>query len=175
MTMLKPILSAAALAVAAAPAAAEVTSSSPHGFVSVNRAVVPVAPAAVYEALGRIGEWWDPAHSYSGRGDNLALELRAGGCFCETMDGGGTVEHLRVVHAAPGKMLRLQGGLGPLQAEAVAATLSWSLAPAEGGGTAIVQTYVVGGHIRAGAEAFAGPVNAVLAGQLERLRAWLSR
>jgi hypothetical protein len=175
VNVLKLILLAATLSTPAAPAVAEIISSSPHGFASENRVLVPVTPAEAYDALGRIGEWWDPAHTYSGLTGNLALELRAGGCMCEALVGGGTVEHLRVVYAEPGEMLRLQGGLGPLQAEAVVATLSWSLAPAEGSGTEIVQSYVVGGYIRAGAGAYAGPVDNVLADQLERLRAWLSR
>ena len=160
---------------AAASAQAEVQSSSPTGFVLESKAVVPATPAEAYAALGRIGEWWNPAHTHSGDAANLSLDLRAGGCLCETVPSdGGTIEHLRVVHARPAQALRLQGGLGPLQAEGIAGSLTWSLKPVAGG-TEITQTYVVGGHIRGGAEAYAGPVDSVLSEQLSRFQAYLAR
>ena len=69
----------------AAPAAAEVTSSSPIHFDIESRVTVAATPARTYEALGRIGAWWDGAHSYSHDAANMRLELWAGGCFCETL------------------------------------------------------------------------------------------
>ncbi|MFN3945909.1 MAG: ATPase [Allosphingosinicella sp.] len=162
------ILFAAALA---APAGAEVVSAGPPGFVSENRVTVAAAPAAAYAALTRIGSWWDPAHTYSGDAANLSLDARAGGCFCEATpaDGGG-VAHMRVVQARPGALLRMEGGLGPLQGEAVSGILSWTLRAAPGGGTEIVQTYKV-----SGAESWAAPVDAVLNQQLTRLAALLAQ
>ena len=160
----------AAAAASLAPAAhAEVVSVTPYGFASETKAVVDASPAETFAMLQRIGEWWDGTHSYSGDAANLSLELKPGGCFCERVPGdGGAVEHMRVVQIRPGTMLRLQGGLGPLQAEGVAGTLTWTLKPLAGG-TQITQTYVVGGYIRGGAEAWAKPVDAVLGGQLARL------
>ncbi len=170
-TILFPILLAAA-----APAAAEVKSASATGFETETRARVPVSPAEAYTALARIGHWWQSAHTYSGDATNMTLELRAGGCFCETIPAdGGTIEHGRVIYARPGQQLRVSGALGPLQAEAVTGTLTWTLGPADGG-TEIVMTYVVGGYVRgAGAEPLAPLVDQVLAAQLEGLRAHLSR
>ena len=46
------------------------------------------------------------------------MELHAGGCFCERLKDGGSVQLLQVVYAAPGEGLRLRGALGPLQTEA---------------------------------------------------------
>jgi hypothetical protein len=71
-------------------------------------------------------------------------------------------------------MLRLQGALGPLQAEAVAGTFSWSL-KAVPGGTEITQTYAVAGSIRGGAEKLAPLVDQVLAAQLARFQKSLAR
>jgi hypothetical protein len=71
--------------------------------------------------------------------------MRAGGCFCERLKDGGSVQHLQVVYAAPGKGLRLRGALGPLQMEGVDGTLAWTLKPAEGG-TSVTQSYAVGGY-----------------------------
>jgi len=47
----------------------------------------------------------------------MQLELRAGGCFCETMAGrdgrpAGSVEHARILYIAPGRQLRLPGAPG---------------------------------------------------------------
>ena len=48
------------------------------------------------------------------------LQLRPGGCFCETLDGGGGIEHMRVTYVQPGERVVLTGGLGPLLYEATA-------------------------------------------------------
>jgi hypothetical protein len=162
------------LAAAAAPAVAEVKTAAPGGFAIESRVTVSAAPAEAYAQIVRIGEWWDPAHSYSGNAANLSFQARPGGCFCERLAGGGGVEHMRVVNARPGVELRLQGGLGPLQAEAVTGTLSWSLR-AVGGGTEIVQRYVVGGYVEGGADRIAPAVDQVLGGQLRRLQQRLAR
>lgn len=172
---MKHLLPAAAVAaLVAAPAAAEVVSATPQGFEVKAQATVAASPQAVWAMIGRIGRWWSPAHTYSGKGANLRLDPRIGGCFCETLDGGGGVEHLRVVYAAPGKMLRLQGGLGPLQGEGATGALTWTL-KAVPGGTEITQTYVVGGYIRMGAEKLAPLVDGVMKEQLGRLAGALGK
>lgn len=160
------------LAFLPSPLLAEVKSSSPSSFDLEWRAVVPASPEQAYAQLGRIGEWWDVAHSYSGKAENLSLELRAGSCFCERTDDGGSIEHMRVVYTAPGSAVRMQGGLGPLQEQAVTGTFAWTLKPVAGG-TEITQSYVVGGYVRGGADRFAPAVDQVLGGQFQRLVAKL--
>lgn len=158
----------------AAPAAAEVTSSSPIHFDIESRVTVAATPARAYEAIGQIGAWWNGAHSYSGNAANMRLELWAGGCFCETLPDGGTVEHMHVVQVLPGRVIRMTGGLGPLQAEALTGTLTWSLR-AVPEGTEISSVYLVSGHVRGDTGSYAAPVDAVLREQLERLRHYLAR
>jgi len=153
---------------AASPALAEVKSSTPAGFEVERKAVVKASPEAVYAQIGRIGEWWNPAHSYSGKAANLRLELKAGSCFCESFGQGGTIEHMRVVYADPKTAIRLSGGLGPLQTEAVAGTLVWSFKAVEGG-TELTQSYLVSGLVRGGIQSFAAPVDMVLGEQFDRL------
>jgi hypothetical protein len=164
-------------ALTASPAAAEVKSSSPAGFEVERKAVVRASPAAIYAQIGRIGEWWDPAHSYSGKPANLRLDLKAGGCFCESFGEGGTIEHMRVVYADPKTGIRLSGALGPLQTEAVVGTLVWSFKAVEGGTelTELTQNYLVSGTIRAGMQTFAPPVDMVLSQQFERLTTRLGK
>jgi hypothetical protein len=153
---------------AASPAFAEVKSSTAGGFEVERKAVVRASPEAVYAQIGRIGEWWNPAHSYSGKAANLRLELKAGSCFCETFGQGGSIEHMRVIYADPRTGVRLSGGLGPLQTEAVAGTLVWSFKPVEGG-TEITQNYIVAGLVRSGIQGFAPAVDMVLGEQFDRL------
>ena len=167
-----PIRGLAALSVvlaASGPAWAEVKSATPNGFEVVSIVTIAAPPDRVYSAFSEIGHWWSSSHTFSRDSANLSLELRAGSCFCELLKNGGTVEHMRVVYAAPGVGLRLRGALGPLQAEGVDGALSWTLAPVEGG-TNVTQSYVVGGYIRGGMEPWAPRVDRVLDEQLQRLK-----
>ncbi|WP_374597012.1 SRPBCC domain-containing protein [Sphingosinicella sp.] len=157
------------LMLAAAPAAADVKVSE-TGFVVENKAVASAAPDAVWAALVTPARYWNPDHSYSGKAENFTLDAKAGGCFCEALPNGGSVEHMRVVFVMPGSALRLVGGLGPLQSEGVAATLTWALKSVPTG-TEITQTYVVGGHMRFDVPATAPLVGQVLNEQLTRLAA----
>ena len=171
--MRRAFLAVALLAIAA-PVAGEVKSSAPGGFEVESRIVVAASPGEAWAMLGRIGEWWNKDHSYSGSSANLSLKAKVGGCFCERIPPNGAIEHMRVVYARPPALLRLQGGLGPLQAEGVAGTLTWTL-KAVPGGTEIVQTYVVGGYVRGGADKLAPIVDKVMAEQLAGLQRRLAR
>jgi uncharacterized protein YndB with AHSA1/START domain len=155
-------------------ARSEVKSASPAGFETVSVAVVAAPPEQVYAMLGQPGRWWNKAHTYSGDAANLSQDLRAGGCFCEKLVEGGTVEHGRVVQAQPGKLLRIHGALGPLQAEGATGALTWALKPAAPG-TEVTLSYVVGGYVRGGADKLAPIVDRVMAEQLTGLQAVFAR
>ena len=157
---------------ASGPVAAEVKSAAPNGFEVVSMATISASVDRVYSALGEVGRWWSPSHTFSRDAANLSMELRAGGCFCERLKDGGSAQHLQVVYAAPSEGLRLRGALGPLQMEGVDGTLSWTLKPAEGG-TNVTQSYVVGGYIRSGMEQWAPRVDRVLDEQLQRLKSFV--
>lgn len=131
------------------------------------------APAAkVYEAYSQIGNWWNPAHSWSGKGENLSLETKAGGCFCEKLPDGGSVQHMAVVFAQPGKLLRLSGGLGPLQPGALAGSMSWQTVEKDGV-TTLSLTYNVSGYYPGGLDKIAPAVDMVLAEQMNRLKKYV--
>jgi uncharacterized protein YndB with AHSA1/START domain len=156
----------------AGPASAEVKSATPTGFEIVTMATISAPADRVYAALGEVGRWWSPSHTFSRDAGNLSMELHAGGCYCERLKDGGSVQLLQVVYAAPGEGLRLRGALGPLQTEGVDGTLSWTLKPVEGG-TSLTQSYVVGGYIRSGMEQWAPRVDRVLDEQLQRLKSFV--
>ena len=160
---------AAALATAPFPAAAEVTASGEGGFVSHNEALIDTTPQAAWEALLRPADWWNGDHTYSGDPNNLWIELKPGGCFCEGVPAtGGEIEHMRVIYVAPRSTLRMSGGLGPLQSEAVTGVLTVTLAP-EGEMTRITWDYVVGGYMRMPMAELAPLVDQVVGEQLLRL------
>jgi uncharacterized protein YndB with AHSA1/START domain len=142
-----------------------VASNGAGGFEIRVLRQLPAAPAASYRALGQIGRWWSDQHTWSGHAKNLSLALRAGGCLCERWPDG-EVEHGRVVHAAPGKLLRLVAPLGPLQALAVNAVLSFEFAAASGG-TQLNVTYRVSGDASVTGP-LAGAVDGVITEQVER-------
>ena len=123
--LIRELAAVVALALAG-PASAEVKSVSANGFEVASTATIAAPADRVYAALGEVSHWWSPSHTFSRDAGNLSIELRAGGCFCERLKDGGSVQDLQVVYAAPGQGLRLRGALGPLQTEGVDGTLSWT-------------------------------------------------
>ena len=156
--------------------AAEVAVKGPTGFVVQQRVDVPVSPQRAYDAFTRIGDWWSGAHSFSGDAKNITLDVRPGGCWCEALPQGGFVKHMELVHAAPGTRLVFSGGLGPLQSMGVAGAMTITFAPgASANSTRVTLRYDVGGRDDKGFADIAGPVDAVLAEQMTRYRAYAGR
>ena len=177
--MNKIILLAACGALIAAPAHAEIKNQSEIGFVVGHTADVLAKPDEVWKRLLVPKEWWNPAHSWSGKTDGFYIDAQAGGCFCELLqdkatDGSvkprGSVEHMRVLFTDPGKVLRMSGALGPLQSEAMQGTLTVAMEPLkDGAGTKISLSYVVGGYMRYKVADIAPAVDAMLGDQFQRL------
>lgn len=167
--------SAIALAAAATcmPATAAISSATPSGFLITHAVEVRAGARAAYQAIGQVGRWWSPEHTYSGSAANMRLDLTAGGCFCESWSTG-SVEHARVIYAVTGKAVRLEGALGPLQQMAVNGILHFAIAEREGA-TAITMTYRVRGDPEAGLDKVAAIVDKVMVEQLQRLAAYLER
>jgi len=155
------------------PVRAEVKEARENGFVIEAAVMADASPAAVYRQLVRVAGWWDPKHTWSGSARNLKLDAKAGGCFCEKLADGGSVQHARVIFAQPGKLLRLDGALGPLQDMAVSGVLSFNLAP-DGPGTRITMTYRVAGVLSMDSSKLAPLVDQVMGIQLGRLRSFAS-
>jgi uncharacterized protein YndB with AHSA1/START domain len=162
-------LLAVVLIAAAADAAADVIESSPSGFLVRHEVTVSAPPDKAYAAFLDIASWWNGSHTYSGNAANLSLDSRPGGCFCERLANGGGVEHMRVVMVMPNQAFRMSGGLGPLQAHALAGSMTWAFAAAPGG-TKVQMSYGVGGFMQGGIDKMAGPVNGMLAEQIGRYK-----
>jgi uncharacterized protein YndB with AHSA1/START domain len=156
------------LALVSWPAHAAVLEVQPTLFVIESTATTKAAPATVYRALTRISGWWDPAHTWSGSAKNLSLDARAGGCWCEKLASGGSVQHARVIWAQPGKKMKLEGAFGPLQDMVVDALLTFTLEP-DGAGTRIKLTFRSAGTFTMDSAKLAPGVDFVLGSQLKRL------
>ncbi|MGZ5079489.1 MAG: alpha/beta fold hydrolase [Usitatibacter sp.] len=161
-------LAFAAAALATAGLAMAATSNvSKSGFLVTHRGEVKANPPALYAAIAQVGKWWSPAHTYSGDAAKLAMDPRAGGCFCETW-GANSVQHARVIQAQPGKMLRLEGSLGPLQEMAVHGVMTFTI-DQEGGKTALTLAYRVRGAPDAALDKLAPAVDKMIGEQFLRL------
>ncbi|MBX9642570.1 MAG: hypothetical protein K2W91_00535 [Novosphingobium sp.] len=168
----------AALAFAPLAAKAEVAQQSDAGFVIKHSAVVTADPQTVWKTLIAPAKWWSSDHTWSKNADNLYLDAQATGCFCEKLpkpadapEGQrmGSVEHMHIIFADPQRgVLRMVGGLGPLQGEALHGTLTVQLTKTETG-TRIELEYVVGGYMRFKTEEIAPAVDGVLGQQLAGL------
>jgi uncharacterized protein YndB with AHSA1/START domain len=156
-----------AIAILSSIARADVVDSAAGGF-TIKQTLNVAAPAAkAWSALLEVRSWWDKSHTWSGDAANLSIEPAPGGCFCEKLPGGGGVRHMTVVYVDPNKLLRLTGGLGPLQDMAVVGVLTFKLTEAQGK-TTLETTYKIGGYAPTGLAGLARPVDGVLGEQLAR-------
>ena len=167
---MRAILIASALFLSA-PASAEVVSAGEHGF-EVRHSVNLVVPQSqTYDAFGRIDRWWGKDHTYSGDSSRLSIQLRPGGCWCETLDDGGGIEHMRVALVRPGEQVVLTGGLGPLLYEAATGVMDVKVERIAGG-SKLTMNYKAAGFANGGAAKLAPLVDQVLADQMKRFRTY---
>jgi hypothetical protein len=148
---------------------------SPPGLIEVSFQLHVTANAAsAYAAVTHPEKWWNGAHSYSGDAANMTLEAVAGGCWCEKLPAGGSVQHMRVLAAIPGKLLRLSGGLGPLQEQPVTGVMNWTFKDDPAGGSVIDFKYRLAGSANLPGD-WPQAVNGVLAEQVQRLQNLLNK
>ena len=172
---LRPLRVCVALASLAAlfPAPAAVVDATASGFTIENSVDVAVDAMTAWKALvDDVGDWWPRGHTWWGEAGELTIEPRAGGCFCER-NGAQQAQHLQVTFVDPGKLLRMTGGLGPLQGMGLHGVLEFRLAPGANGGTAITLFYRAGGYTPDDLKGFAAVVDQVQAQQLGGLAAHL--
>jgi len=169
------LISALLIVLCAASAWAEVADSSAHGFTVRSTVLVPGSARQAYQKFVQgVGKWWDSQHTYSGNASNLSIDERLGGYFHEKLPGGGFIEHMRVVYSDPGKMLRMSGGLGPLQELGAAGAMTVAFVEKDSK-TEVTMTYAAGGHMKGGLGSIAGIVNKVLALQLSHFQAYAEK
>ena len=169
--MFRTAIAAALLSYVVAPAAADVVKTESSGFVVEKTVTIDAAPDAVWETLRAPQRWWSKEHTWSGDSANLYIDSQATGCFCEKLPGRGSVQHARLIFVDKGKLLRMEGAFGPLQGEAIIATLTFELSPEGDKATKVKMTYVAGGYSPTGFDKLASAVDSVLSAQLDGLKA----
>ena len=167
--------------ICAQPVAAEVIKQSDDSFVTRDAVIVKAAPYEAWQVLVTPSKWWSGNHTWSADAENLYISAQAGGCFCELLPAPkdapegvrrGSAHHMTVVLADPPKVLRMRGGLGPLQSEPVDGVLTITLNPTAKG-TVIIFEYVVGGYMRFETADIAKAVDGVMSQQLAGLAKFL--
>ncbi|MEQ1438959.1 SRPBCC domain-containing protein [Fontimonas sp. SYSU GA230001] len=166
------IVTALLLSLAGPSGHAKVIDSSVSGFTIENSYVVEVDVDSAWKALvNDVDRWWPRDHTWFGSESTLSIEPRAGGCFCE-IAGARQVQHMTVAFADPGRLLRMVGGLGPMQGMGLHGALDWSFEKVEGG-TRLSLRYTVGGYSPTDLREFAPVVDQVQNLQLGGLAKWL--
>ena len=168
-----PACVALASLAAAGPAPAAVIDATPNGFTIENTADVPADAMTAWKSLvDDVGAWWPRDHTWWGEASELTIEPRAGGCFCERK-GEQQALHMLVTFVDPGRLMRLTGGLGPLQGMGLHGALEFRFAPTAQGGTSITMFYRAGGYTPDDLSKFAPVVDKVQALQLGGLGSYL--
>lgn len=152
---------------------ATVLEKGDSGFTVSHQIEAPVTPQELSRiVVEEIHNWWLDDHTWSGSSKNLKITSSLPACFCERMPNRGFVQHMQVVSMMPGKMLRMTGGLGPLQEFPVNAVMTFRFEETRQG-SRLVLTYKVRGDAEDGVEKWAGPVDSVLGQQLESLSRYI--
>ena len=156
---MRQALSAVVVALVPLCAGAEVKSATAQSMLIEHRFAIAAPAARVWELLLHPERWWPADHSWSGKRENLSIEPSVGGCFCERWEDN-AVEHGRVVMMMPGKLLRLDAALGPLQELAISGVINIALEEKDGATTMVV-THRVSGDASHKLDAFAPIVDQV--------------
>ena len=148
---------------------------SDSGFILKVELQIQAPPQQVYSKLvTNVGDWWNPAHTFSGDSHLLSIEDKPMGCFCERRkNGSGGVRHMEVINVEYGKTLVMSGALGPLQTMPLAATMSIQLKPTGSEATALSVTYQVSGYQPHGLTSLAPIVDSVVSEQFTRLKSYV--
>lgn len=147
---------------------AEVKFVSNAGFIIENRYQVNAQPEQVWNALiNDINLWWPKDHTWWGKESHLSITPEAGGCFCETYKQN-SAQHMQVAYVQPYNLLRMIGGLGPLQGMGMHGALNWTIETKQDR-TDIVLSYHVSGIHPDGFEQLSTIVDKVQNYQLKQL------
>ena len=153
------------------PAYAELVKTADDGFIVKHSVNIASDKAAVFTTMtGKVGEWWNPDHSFSGDAGNMLIDAE---CFCERW-GDNLVRHLNTEIWIEDSKVVMEGGLGPLKELGLAGTMIWSLASNEDADTTVTWKYHVYGFSETSVPELAVAVDGVLKEQIDRLASHLN-
>ncbi|WDE02699.1 hypothetical protein [Thalassomonas actiniarum] len=162
-------VTALSLSIGAFSASAEVLLLAQTGFIIENKIQVKADRETAWRVFTRdVGQWWPSDHTWWGDANALSIDGFAGGCFCEK-SAGKSAEHMRISFVDPTHLMRMTGGLGPLQGMGMYGALEWGF-KSQGPVTEVTMTYKVNGISPDGFEKLAPVVDKVQALQLGGLK-----
>ena len=107
------------LSIVATPASAAVLSAGDHGFEIQHSVNLVVPQPEAYNAFGRVGQWWNSEHTYSGDArQNDAPASRREAAFASRSMMAAASSICGSTFVQPGERIVLTGSLGPLLYEA---------------------------------------------------------
>ena len=162
---------AASLWLMAASGHAEVLLIAETGFITENKIQVSTDRETTWNAFVQVGQWWPADHTWWGDAKGLSIEAAAGGCFCEKSDNK-SAEHMHITHVDAPNLMRMTGGLGPLQGMGMYGALDWVF-ESNDLGTQVTMTYRVNGISEGGFAELAPIVDQVQGLQLGGLKTLL--
>ena len=149
----------------------QITMKSSTGFlIEIEHQLDVDAKTAYSKLIDDFSKWYDASHSYSGKAENLSLDLKRH-CMYEQLEKGGYVRHMEIVFHQPGKQLRMTGGLGPLQGMGVSGAMTWQFSESDGKAK-VKMSYAVSGADYLQLDKIAIPVERVLSDQVTRFKNW---
>jgi uncharacterized protein YndB with AHSA1/START domain len=114
------------------------------GFIVENKTIVKSSREETWNTfIDQVDQWWPADHTWWGESGMLSIDPVAGGCFCEKYENK-SAEHMRVTFVEPNSLIRMTGGLGPLQGMGMYGALDWKFTDDEQG-TLVTMTYKVNG------------------------------
>ena len=160
----------AATLILSVPVRAEVVKPTDEGFIAHHSVNIARDRPTVFAAMtARVGQWWNPAHSFSGDAGNMLIDTE---CFCERW-GNNLVRHLDTVTWMENSKVILEGGLGPLKELGLCGTMIWSLTAGDAATTTVDWKYHVYGSSETDMAQLASAVDGVLKEQIGRLADYL--
>ena len=155
-------------------ATAAIKDQAADGFTIEHSQWVPVDQATAWKAFVHdVGKWWPADHTWWGDASKLSISEQVGGCFCE-LNGAQQARHMGVAFVDPGKLMRMTGGLGPLQGMGLDGVMEWRFV-AENDGTRITLWYRAGGYTPDDLTSFVPVVDKVQGQQLAGLAEYLRK
>ena len=164
MAVTRNISLASLLCLASISSYAEVLLITETGFITENKIQVTADRETTWKAFVQVGQWWPADHTWWGDAKGLTIDSFAGGCFCEK-NGDKSAEHMRVTLVDTNTLMRMTGGLGPLQGMGMYGALDWAFETNDQG-TQVTMTYKVNGISPEGFAELAPIVDQVQAIQL---------
>ena len=146
----------------------QVIDSDKHGFQIKIESQVNVDKATAYQQFINIGQWWSADHTWFGEANNLSIDAKLGGCFCE-IAGDKQALHMTISYVDGNNEIRMIGGLGPLQMMGITGGMAWKFDAIDATHTKITLHYQVTGYVKGGLTKLAPLVDKVQQLQVTRL------